>query len=388
MRILIYTGKGGVGKTTIAAATAIHLARAGKRVLVMSTDQAHSLGDSLDLPLSGLPVKVMEGLEALEIDPAEESRRAWGNLRDYLKQIISDKANGGIAADEALLFPGLEELFSLLRILDACESGEYDVIVVDCAPTGETLSLLRYPERLGVLTDKLLPAVRTMNSALGGLISRATTVPKPRDVVFEEFDKLIKRLNVLQGLLRNRDLTSLRIVMTPERIVMDEARRNYTWVQIYDFNVDAVYVNKIYPREALDGYFEEWIGVQEENLTLAAESFAGQKIFHLPLQESEIRGVELLGTIGETLYADAPADTVFCREEGFRIEEESGTRVFVVRLPHATREELEVRKEQGDLILAFRNETRRFHLPEKLLRRTLSSWSYEGEELRIYMDYD
>ena len=198
MRILIYTGKGGVGKTSIAAATAVNIALSGKKVLVMSTDQAHSLADSLDMELGFEPTTVFEGLQALEIDPAAESTKAWGNLRDYLKQIISGKANGGIAADEVLLFPGLDELFSLLKILDACESGEYDVIIVDCAPTGETLSLLRYPERLAVLADKLLPSVRSMNSALGGLISRKTQVPKPRDQVFEEFDKLVKRLTQLQ----------------------------------------------------------------------------------------------------------------------------------------------------------------------------------------------
>ena len=184
MRILIYTGKGGVGKTSIAAATAVRLAQLGRKTLVMSTDQAHSLGDSLELPLNGKARAVMDNLDAMEIDPMEEGRRAWGNMRDYLKEIISGRANGGIEADEVLLFPGLEELFSMLRILDFCEEGRYDVMVVDCAPTGETLSLLRYPERLSVLSDALLPAVRGMNNALGSLISRATTVPQPRDVVF------------------------------------------------------------------------------------------------------------------------------------------------------------------------------------------------------------
>jgi len=388
VRILIYTGKGGVGKTSIAAATALHLARAGKRVLVMSTDQAHSLGDCLDTPLFGAPTAILPGLEALEIDPSQESRRAWGNLQDYLKEIISEKANGGMAAEEAILFPGLEELFSLLRILDACEKGIYDVIIVDCAPTGETLSLLRYPERLSVLADQLLPAVRTFNNALGSLISRKTTVPKPRDAVFAEFDKLVKRLNELQKILRNRDITSLRIVTTPERIVLEEARRSYTWIQVYDFSVDAVYINKIYPQEALSGYFEEWIGLQEESLKLAGESFAPQQLFHLPLQPEEIRGLKSLDAVGQQLYADTDPAAIFCREQAFRIEEKNGTRIFVVHLPYARTEELSVSKQDGDLILTFRNETRRFHLPDKLSRRTLTGWTFENGELRIRMDYD
>ena len=388
MRILIYTGKGGVGKTSMAAATAIRLAEAGKRVLVMSTDQAHSLGDSLDTPLGKEPRTVLPGLEALEIDPAEESRRAWGNLQDYLRQIISEKANDGLAAEEALLFPGLEELFSLLRILDAYEAGCYDVIVVDCAPTGETLSLLRYPERLSVLADQLLPAVRSFNNALGSLISRKTTVPKPRDAVFAEFDRLVKRLNELQKILRNRDITSLRIVTTPERIVLEEARRSYTWIQVYDFGVDAVYINKIYPQQALNGYFEDWIGLQEESLRLAEESFAQQKLFRLPLQEEELRGVDMLRRVGAQLYADADPADIFCREQPFRIEEQIGTRIFLIHLPYAKEEELAVTKQGGDLILTFRNETRRFHLPDKLSRRTLTDWSYEEGYLRIRMDYE
>ncbi len=377
MRLLIYTGKGGVGKTSIAAATAIHLAQAGRRTLIASTDQAHSLGDSLGLPLDGRVSTIMENLDALEIDPMEEGRRAWGNMRDYLKEIIAEKADGGIAADEALLFPGLEELLSLLRILDFYDEGRYDVMVVDCAPTGETLSMLRYPERLSVLSDALLPAVQGMNRALGGLISRATAVPKPRDVVFEEFRQLVKQLDRLQGILRERETASVRLVMTPERIVTDEARRSYTWLQLYDFGVDAVYINKIYPEKALGGYFQGWIGVQEETVALARESFPQQRVFLLELMEKAAR----------QLYAEENPETVFCRETAFRIEEEQGTRIFIARLPYAEAEALQAVKEGGDLILSFRNETRRFHLPEPLRRRALSGWTYQNGELRVRMDY-
>ena len=201
MRILLYTGKGGVGKTTIAAGTAALLARRGKRVLIMSADQAHSLGDVFSAPASGMgqsregaegpdgpdgdfllegeTANIAPGLDALELNPGLESRKAWGSMKDYLRQIISDKANGGLAAEEAILFPGLEELFSLLKILEIYDENCYDVLVVDCAPTGETLSLLRYPERLCVLSDSILPSIRSMNRAFGGLISRKTTVPKP-----------------------------------------------------------------------------------------------------------------------------------------------------------------------------------------------------------------
>ena len=389
MRILIYTGKGGVGKTSIAASTAVKIAKTGKRVLVMSTDQAHSLGDSLCLELGTEPGEVFPGLDAMEIDPTRESRRAWGTLQDYLRQIIAQKANGGIEADEVLLFPGLEELCSLIRILDLYEEGNYDVLVVDCAPTGETLSLLRYPERLSVLADRLLPMVRGVTSIFGGLISRKTTVPKPRDMVFAEFDSLVKRLNALQKILRDRSVTSMRIVTTPERIVLEEARRSFTWINEYDFGVDAVCINKIYPEEAMKGYFEGWQQMQRESLLLAAQSFPGRKHFLLLLQDAEIRGIPALEKAADELYGEDDPAEIFCREEAFRMEYDlrTGIRSLIISLPYADVEEIRTEKEGDDLILFVRNEVRRLRLPDILCRRDLDGQTFENGELTIRFGY-
>ena len=389
MRILIYTGKGGVGKTSIAASTAVKIARSGKKVLVMSTDQAHSLGDSLCMELGTEPGEVFPGLDAMEIDPTRESRRAWGTLQDYLRQLIAQKANGGIEADEVLLFPGLEELCSLIRILDLYEEGKYDVLVVDCAPTGETLSLLRYPERLSVLADRLLPMVRGVTSIFGGLISRKTTVPKPRDMVFAEFDSLVKRLNALQKILRDRSVTSMRIVTTPERIVLEEARRSFTWINEYDFGVDVVCINKIYPEEAMNGYFEGWQQMQRESLQLAAESFPGRKQFRLLLQDAEIRGIPALEKAADELYGEDDPAQIFCRKEAFRMEYDlkTGIRSLIISLPYADAEEIRTEKEGDDLILFVRNEVRRLRLPDILCRRDLDGQTFENGELTIRFGY-
>lgn len=381
MRIIIYTGKGGVGKTSMAAATASKIARDGKKVLVMSTDQAHSLGDSFDRKVGKEPVEITKNLYAVEIDTVYESEKSWGNLKDYVRQLLTARGGGGIEAEELLVFPGLEELFSMFQILDVYESGVYDTLIVDCAPTGETLSLLKYPERLSGFIRKILPIERTATRTVGKVIEKTMKVPMPKDNVFDDIETLMERMKSLQKLLLDQEVVSLRVVTTPEKIVISEAKRNFTCLYLYRYNVDAVIVNHIYPAKAMEGYFNKWTRMQEEALQEIEESFSEVPRFYVELQQRELRTLEMLEGVGEEIFKEQNPNEVLFQQKIYEVNiEEKSLRIY---LPFADKKELRLEQEKNELLVGVRNEKRRFPIPPEFSGMEAAGAKFEEGYLKI-----
>lgn len=381
MRVIIYTGKGGVGKTSMAAATACKIAKNGKKVLVMSTDQAHSLGDSFDSKISKAPTQLADNLYAMEIDTVYESEKSWGNLKDYFKKLLTLKGGSGIEAEELLVFPGLEELFSMFKILDVYESGEYDTIIVDCAPTGETLALLKYPERLSGMLKKILPVKRAAVKSVGTVVENVMKIPMPEDGVFDDIEYLMDKMQRLQELMLNKDVVSLRVVTTPEKIVMKEAKRNFTCLYLYHYNVDAMIVNHIYPAKAMEGYFNKWIKLQEDALQEIKESFSEVPRFYVELQKQELRTLDVLEKVGDIVFEGVDPDNVLFKEEIYRIDKEE--KCLKIYLPFADKEELRLEQDKNELVVGVRNESRKFPVPVEFAEKEITGAKFEDGYLKI-----
>lgn len=367
----------------MAAATAAHLAAKGKKVLVMSTDQAHSLSDSFDKKLGKEPLLIAENLYAMEIDSVYESEKNWGNLKGYMRELLTIQSQSSIEVEELLVFPGLEELFSMFKILNFYEKQEYDVLIVDCAPTGETLSLLKYPEKLSGFMNKMLPIKRAGVRVAGPLVEKLVKIPMPEDNVFDDLESVLSRMERLQNLMLNKEIVSLRIVTTPEKIVIQEAKRNFTCLHLFHYNVDAILINRIYPEQAMEGYFNKWMIRQEESLNEIKESFSEVPKFYIELQKEELRTLPILQKTGNEVFKNTEADDVLFSREIYRLEQEKGEITLHIFLPFAQKEELNLVQDKNDLIISVKNESRRFPVPLAVNGKDIAGAGFEDGYLNI-----
>ena len=367
-RVLLLTGKGGVGKTTVAAATAVRAAADGHRVLLTSTDPAHSLADVLDHELGDRPVAVAERLDAQQLDAQTRLERHWGEVRDFLVEVLHTTGIGQVQAEELLLLPGLDELFALVDLRHRVEQGSHDVVVVDCAPTAETLRLLALPDAVRFYVERAVgPGGRVARAARP--VARAVAgLPLPDERVLTAVDRLRDDLGAVHRLLQDATRTSLRLVTAPERLALDETVRTATTLSLFGYAVDAVVVNRLLPDAVDDPYLATWKRRHAEHLATARATFAPVPVLTLPLAADEPVGVDLLAAVAEDLYGDVDPTAVLHDGAPVRIDPDGDDFVLRIALPLATRDQVDLARRGSDLHVRVGAAKRVVPLPVRLRR--------------------
>lgn len=388
MRIILYTGKGGVGKTSIAAATAVKSAAQGMKTLVVSTDPAHSLGDSFDMKLSNEPVEIRKNLWAQEIDAIHEVEEGWGKVQKYVGELLTSKAVKDITTQELTVFPGMEDLLSLLRILKYYKEGRFDVIVIDCAPTGETLALLSFPELLRWWMEKLFPIKKKAIKVVGPVAESLLKIPMPSGQVLDEIDNMYYQLDEMKKIFSDRETTSIRIVVNPEKMVIKEAQRSFTYLNIYDFNVDAVVVNRVIPENVTDDYFKVWKDIQRKYREEIIESFMPIPIYYAPLFETEVVGMAMLERMAKEVFKGEDPVEIKYNGRAQKVDKEGEDYILAIDMPFMDKKDLALNQKGDQLIIKAGNIKRNITLPRTLLDFSIKKAKFEEEKLKIWFGSD
>jgi arsenite-transporting ATPase len=367
VRVLLFTGKGGVGKTTTAAATAARAAAQGLKTLVLSTDPAHSLADALDAPLTGEPREVADGLLAMQVDAQRAFERSWRDVQDYLRSVLERAGVDALQAEELTVLPGAEEVLALLELRKQAASGRYDLVVVDCAPTGETLRLLALPEALSWYVEKVFPTHRRAMKVVRPLLSRVATIPE--DGVFDAVARLHAELSEVRALL-TAPSTSVRLVLTPEAVVIAEARRTLTSLALYGYRVDGLVANRVVPLSD-DPWMSGWASAQAALLGAIRDDVAPLQVLESPYAPGEPVGLDALLAFGEVLYADTDPTDVVPTEELLQVSRDSDGFLLSLSLPLARLEDLVLARSGDDLVVTLGGHRRLLSLPSALRRCTV-----------------
>lgn len=392
MRIILYLGKGGVGKTTVAAATALRSAQLGRRTLVVSTDIAHSLADSLDRPLQGEPIEVAPNLYAQEINVLDEVRNHWGKLQDTMGNMLRKQGMSKAIAEEMAIIPGMEEIVSLLHIYRNASVGEFDRVVVDAAPTGETMRLLTMPESFQWYVERFYGWGDAAIRLTGGLLRR---VMPDRDVL-QGLPKLVDDVKLLQSILSNPDISSYRIVLNPEKMVLKEGARAMTYLSLFGYPVDAAIVNRVLPgivsrgvdgvevaEPSADPYLRRLQEIQARYLAEIERDFYPLPIFRSGWTGEEMVGLERLSALAQDLFGEADPGQVFFTGQPQAIEEEGSDYILKLPLPHVELEKVKLTKRGDELFITIGNFKREILLPAVLAQRDAAGALFTGGVLRI-----
>ncbi len=381
MRVLLFTGKGGVGKTTAAAATGALTAARGLKTLVISTDPAHSLADAFGVELGGEPVEVEPGLAGQQVDAQQRFERTWRDIQGYLLSALEAVGVDPLEAEELTVLPGADEVLALLAVREQIDSGRYDVVIVDCAPTAETLRLLALPDALNWYMRRIWPVERRVVRSLRPVLNRVSSVPMPTDVVFDAVERLHGELSAVRAILADAERTTVRLVLTPEAVVVAEARRTMTTLSLYGYKVDAVLANRIIPTG--DPWRDRWAEAQERQLADVTESFAPLPVLRVPYQEAEPVGLEALVAVGREAYADRDPLGLPVPEEQMTVERTEAGFTLSLPLPFATKESVELSRRGDELVVTVASWRRILTLPSALRRCDATGARFVDERLLV-----
>jgi arsenite-transporting ATPase len=383
--MILYTGKGGVGKTSVAACTARRCAAAGLETLILSTDPAHSLSDSLGAELGGQPTQVSDRLWGQEVKAQEEMERHWSGVQEWLAELFMERGVDRISAEELTVPPGMDELFSLLRLQAHNESGRFDAIIVDCAPTGETLRLLSFPDVARWWIDKVFPYEKQILAAARPIARSLLDISLPSHAVFADMERLSQNLIAMNEILRDRRRCTIRLVMNPDKMVIGEAMRTFTYLNLYGYLTDAVIVNRLFPAGVGD-YFAAWRGVQEEHVELVHSAFAPVPVLTAPYFEREVVGAEMLDRMAEHLFDGLDPAAVLHDAITQELELDTGGARLKLALPFASKGDISLKKIGLELIVGVDGQKRTIMLPSAMAAFSPTGATFEDGALEVTFD--
>jgi len=381
------TGKGGVGKTSVAAATGLRCAELGYQTLVLSTDPAHSLADSFDLELSHEPVQVRPNLWGAELDALMELEDNWGAVKRYITQVLQARGLEGIQAEELAILPGMDEIFSLVRMKRQHDEGKFEVLIIDSAPTGTALRLLSLPEVSGWYMRRFYKPLQKMSVALRPLVEPffrpIAGFSLPDQEVMDAPYEFYEQIEALEEILTDNNLTSVRLVTNPEKMVIKETLRAHAYLSLYNVATDLVVANRIIPDEVTDPFFSRWKEHQQQYRHEIHENFRPLPVKEVPLYPEEMCGLEALERLKETLYSDEDPTQVYYRETTLRVVQEQGQYSLELYLPGVPKNQVELSKSADELNIRIGNHRRNLVLPQALAALQPTGAKMEADYLRI-----
>ena len=381
MRIILFTGKGGVGKTTIAAATAIKAAAKGIKTLVISTDPAHSLSDALGYHLGPEPLEIQNNLYGQELDVYYSMQKYWQNIRQLMLTVFRWQGVDKVLAEEMSALPGMEEASAFLWIEKYYTEKSFDLIIIDSAPTGETLTLLTLPQVTKWWVTKALPFQRFAIRNIGKVARVATGIPI--DKGYDELENIFNKLESIQKIFADHDISSIRLVTNPEKMVINESKRAYTYLNLYGYNVDAVIINRVIELEAGDSIFSKYIESQKSYLEDIEESFAGLPILKVKHQGEEVFGIDKLMKFANSLYLDIQPELVLHQESPYQLQEINNGYILKIKLPFLHNKKFSINKYGDEIVLQIGNRRKNIFLPRFVNFYNLSNHEYKDPWLTI-----